>query len=320
VFYYDRGLFLTAAQLAVDVTRVQPRAFISHAHSDHMARHRLALCTEPTARLYRHRLGPRDVRVMAYRESISWGGLKLTCYPAGHCLGSAMLLADDGAERLLYTGDFKLSRSATSQTAELPKADLLVMESTYGAPEYRFPPRDEIVERFVAQVREALADGRTPVVMAYALGKAQEVTAILTSAGIPVLQSKAAFEISRIYEQCGVSLGNYGLLGDEPTEGRAIVVPPGRSWPSCVRSMPRPTTFAVTGWALNARGRNRARVDVAVPLSDHADYDELFEAVERVAPREIYCTHGPESFVDELRNAGFNATRLEHMARAARRI
>ncbi len=48
-----------------------------------------------------------------------------------------------------------------------------------------------------------------------------------------------------------------------------------------------------------------------MPLSDHADYDELFEAVERVAPKVIYCTHGPVSFVECLRAAGHNAHPLD---------
>jgi hypothetical protein len=51
----------------------------------------------------------------------------------------------------------------------------------------------------------------------------------------------------------------------------------------------------------------RLRVDHAVPLSDHADYDELLAAVARVAPRKVYCTHGPASFVDHLRDAGYDA-------------
>ncbi len=51
----------------------------------------------------------------------------------------------------------------------------------------------------------------------------------------------------------------------------------------------------------------RLGVDHAIPISDHADYDELLEAIDRVAPREIYCTHGPESFVDRLLDLGYNA-------------
>ena len=71
LFHYDAGLFLTAAQLAVDVRRRQPWCFVSHAHSDHIARHELALATTGTACLYRHRMGPRHrVLEMEYREPL----------------------------------------------------------------------------------------------------------------------------------------------------------------------------------------------------------------------------------------------------------
>jgi Cft2 family RNA processing exonuclease len=59
LFHWENGLKLTAAGLAIDFRRRQPRAFVSHAHSDHMARHELALCTPQTAALYQLRLGPR---------------------------------------------------------------------------------------------------------------------------------------------------------------------------------------------------------------------------------------------------------------------
>ena len=69
----------------------------------------------------------------------------------------------------------------------------------------------------------------------------------------------------------------------------------------------RQLRIAVTGWAIDQRAKYRLRVDHALPLSDHADYDELFEAVAQVKPRTIYCTHGPEGFVDCLRDAGHDA-------------
>ena len=51
----------------------------------------------------------------------------------------------------------------------------------------------------------------------------------------------------------------------------------------------------------------RLGVDHALPLSDHADYDQLVETVRRVEPSEIFCTHGPPEFADHLRDLGFNA-------------
>jgi putative mRNA 3-end processing factor len=304
MFHWDNGLVLAKARLAIDIRRRQPRAFISHAHSDHIARHELALCTPATAALYQLRLGPRRTLTMPYRRTLDWGGLQLTAYPAGHCLGSAMLLARDGEQTLLYTGDFKLGRSATAEQAELPHADILVIESTYGTPQYRMPPRETAIDQLITLVQNALDDGAAPVIQAYILGKAQEVTRILTSADIPVLQHRKIFAVSRVYEEYGVSLGRFGLFNGEVPPGHALIVPPGTDWAD---NFTRQKSFVVTGWAIDPRAKYRFRVDHAIPLSDHADYDELFEAVDRVDPKIIYCTHGPDDFVQRLLEAGYNA-------------
>lgn len=311
MFHYDRGLKLTKADLAIDFCRRQPRAFISHAHTDHMARHEHALCTPATGKLYQHRFGSRTTRDLPYRQTIEYGPLKLTTYPAGHCLGSAMLLADDGEQTLLYTGDFKLGESATAERAELPHADILVIESTYGNPMYRMTPRADALDQLYTRVREVLAAGNTPVIEAYVLGKSQEVTKLLTSVGIPVLQHPKIFEISLVYRACGVDLGDCHVYPGQPLPGHAVIVPPRFHKVGRLPQIKRPVTFAVTGWAMHGRTKFRLGVDHAIPLSDHADYDELFQAVEQVNPRVIYCTHGPAGFVDHLRTAGYYAMPLD---------
>ncbi|MGD9634456.1 MAG: MBL fold metallo-hydrolase RNA specificity domain-containing protein [Pirellulales bacterium] len=321
MFHYDNGLFLTRAALGVDVRRRQPRSFVSHAHADHIARHELALATPTTARLYQHRLG-RHHRVLEvpFREPLEFGSVRLTALPAGHCFGSAMLLAEEGDSSLLYTGDFKLGDSATAEPAELSRADILVMESTFGLPRYRLPPRSEVIEELLHIVRGAIAQELTPVIHAYPLGKSQEVTRILTDAGIRVLQHPAIYEVSRIYEACGMSLGNYDVyphqsairnpkstIGSSPA---AIVTLPRGMNSFRLAGLGRTVTIAPTGWAIDPRTKFRWGVDYALPLSDHADYDQLLETIERVAPREIYCTHGPEEFADILRDMGYNAQTL----------
>lgn len=298
---------LTKAGLAIDVCRRQPRAFISHAHSDHIARHEYALCTPETAALYHHRLGKRPTLAMPYRKPVEWGGLRLTTYPAGHCLGSAMLLAEDGDQSLLYTGDFKLGLSATAEQAELPHAEILVIESTYGHPDYRLPPRGQAVDQLLTVVREALAGDAVPVIEAYSLGKGQEVTRLLTDAGVPVLQHKTIFAVSQVYEACGVALGRHALFTGKAEPGWAVMVPPNVG---TLEQLGRQMRIAVTGWSIDPRTKYRLKVDHAVPLSDHADYDELFEAVARVSPKVVYCTHGPEGFVDCLRDVGYDARLL----------
>ena len=306
MFHWDNGLILTKAGLAVDIPRRQAAAFVSHAHADHIGRHQFALCTPETAALFQYRLGKRNIREMAYGETIEWGGLNLTAFPAGHCLGSAMLLAEDDGDSVLYTGDFKLGPSATSVEAELPHARRLIIESTFGDPAYRLPPREESVAALLETVETILNEGRTPVVQAYILGKSQEVTKLLGDAGFRVLQHPKIVPVTRIYESFGIDFGDWGLYEGDAGPDAVLVVPPRTR----LNDVALPVRISVTGWAAARGAKHRFGVDHAIPLSDHADYDDLIEAVRTVAPEIIYCTHGPESFVDRLRELGFDARPL----------
>lgn len=311
MFHYDDGLKLTDIDLAVDLRRRQPRGFISHAHADHIAPHQLALCTPATAFFYQHRLGKRRVMKLPFHEPLQWSPLRLTALPAGHVFGSSMLLAEREDRSLLYTGDFRLRKSATAEAACPQQADVLIMECTFGDPKYRFPPTEESAGALVEMIQRAFQHELTPVIHAYVLGKAQEVTRLLTDRGISVLQHPKIAAISRIYEACGCCLGAYKEYVNEPLPGHVVIVPPRGQRASQLQGLSRTRTFAVTGWAVDSSTRFRMGVDHAFPLSDHADYGELLELIERVSPSEIYCTHGPKSFVDHLRERGYNAFHLD---------
>lgn len=312
VFHYEDGLFLTQPRLGVDVRRRLPRCFVSHAHADHMARHELALATPETAALYRHRLGARlRVKAMNPGEAINLGGAKVTALPAGHCLGSAMLLAEVAGRRLLYTGDFKLGPSLTASPADPPRADVLVMETTFGHPRYRLPPRQQVINELAELVGQTLASGRTPVIHAYALGKAQEVTKLLTAAGVPVLQHPEVFAVSEVYEQLGVSLSTGDATccryAGRPLAGHAVVTLPKGVKRFRLQGLGETVSIGVSGWAMDPSTRHRLGVDHALPLSDHADFDQLMRLPEVVQPEVIYCTHGPHRFEQRLHAAGYDA-------------
>jgi Cft2 family RNA processing exonuclease len=67
----------------------------------------------------------------------------------------------------------------------------------------------------------------------------------------------------------------------------------------------------VSGWALDSRAKYQFRCDAAFSLSDHADYDELLECVERVQPKRVFTVHGfVEEFAADLRRRGVEAWAL----------
>src|SRR5208282_5061492 len=126
---------------------------------------------------------------------------------------------------------------------------------------------------------------------------------LLTDEGIPVLQHRNIYEVSRTYEALGCRLGTFERFRGMAEPGWAVIVPPGTP----LTNLPRQVRFALTGWAMDRGAKYRLGVDHAITLSDHADYDALIKALDRVAPQSVYCTHGPESFVDRLLDLGYNA-------------
>lgn len=307
LFAWERGLFLLPSRIALDVTRPQAMGFISHAHMDHAARHNLAFCTHQTALLVRHRLGQVPMKIMRLGEAIELAGQRLTALPAGHVLGSAMLFAEHDRGSLLYTGDFRLGPSATAAPAQLRQADYLIMECTFGHPRFRLPAREVVVEMLVDKVSQAIRRGATPVISAYVLGKAQEVTRILTAHGITVLQHPQIYRVSQVYEEAGCPLGDFRRYEGRPVAGTAVVVPPGAAPTTAVPGALHVERFQVTGWANDPARRRKVRAEHWIPLSDHADFDQLLSAVEQVSPKAVFCAHGPKSFVQELRSRGWDA-------------
>src|SRR4029078_4412442 len=99
--------------------------------------------------------------------------------------------------------------------------------------------------------------------------------------------------------------------GDVPADAVAVV-PPRSQRAARLTRLKRPVSIGVTGGAIDPNWRWRLGVDYAIPLSDHADFDELVECIQRVEPAVIYCTHGPAGFVTLLRRRGSQRQPLEN--------
>ena len=309
---YQHGLYLPALDLWLDAHRVQPVAVVTHAHSDHARRHQRTLATPATARLLaQRRAAGACVVPLPFGERLSYGGGSLTLVPAGHILGSAQALVEHGGQRLLYTGDFKPRRSLTAEPIEAPRADTLVMECTFGRPHYCFPPAEEVLGRIEQFCRAALAMDETPILFAYSLGKAQELLAALGQAGLPLSVHAAVDAICKVYRCCGVALPGYEVYTPGDHAGRVLIVPPQTRRSAALTAIEHKRLAYVSGWAMDKGAIYRFRCDAAFPLSDHADYGELLEYVERVGPSRVYTVHGfAHDLARDLRTRGHQAFSL----------
>ena len=299
--------------LWLDPWDAKPRAFVSHAHADHFARHESALCSDVTAALVRRRfhLAENRIEAVSFHVPVVRDGFRLRLLPAGHISGSAMLhvtrIKDNAS--LLYTGDFKTRRGRTAEAVNFLAADTLILETTFGLPNFEFPNPMEIEAGVLRFVNDAFADGETPVLLGYSLGKAQEALALLAENGIPALLHPAVAAMTAACREAG-----FDML-PEPVEfdghappGHVVIAPPNTVRSKLLRGLKSKRTAMLTGWALQPGAKYRYRVDEVIPLSDHADHPGLMECLKRVRPKKILTVHGfAKEFAAELRGKGMDA-------------
>ena len=219
-----------------------------------------------------------------------------------------MLEARTEQGTLLYTGDFKLRPSRAAEACAPPRADVLIMETTFGLPRYVFPPAADVERGIVEFCRQALADQVTPVLYAYSLGKTQELLQIVGRAGLPVMLHPHGYVLARRYAELGMALLPFARLDPTAYAGHVIISPPGSGQSEPLTWIHPKRTAVATGWALDQGAVYRNQVDAAFPLSDHADFPDLLALVERVQPRLVYTVHGfAREFAATLRARGVEA-------------
>lgn len=135
-------------------------------------------------------------------------GLKVRFIHAGHIVGAACIYLEYGERSLLYTGDYNTTTSRTAEglkLADLPQAQMLITESTYGADTHpsRRTQESELIEAIVAVVRA----GGNVLIPAFALGRAQEIilalrtSAVFHSANVPVYVDGLVREVTDLFAE-----------------------------------------------------------------------------------------------------------------------
>lgn len=310
---YSEGVELPSLGLWLDPQKRKPLAFVSHAHSDHIAGHAEVFLTPATALLMRARLpGERIEHQLPYFQSLERSDARMTLLPAGHICGSAQIFLENEAGSLLYTGDFKLRRCRSSAPCAWRKADTLIMESTFGLPKYRIPPTEEVEASILEFCRQTLDSGAVPVLYCYSLGKSQEVAWMLLEAGLIPMLAPAAYRMTQICAglQPGFPSG-FLPLDVEQAEGKVVICPPGRISRQRLVGVRAHKTAMLTGWAMIPGAKFRYGCDAVFPLSDHADYPDLLKYVELVCPKRVLTLHGSAAaFAADLRARGHDAWAL----------
>lgn len=303
---WERGVSLVGHDLWLDPQVMRGRAFVSHAHTDHARRHQHAILTQGTLDLLTPQRRPRLATVLALDQPYRLATAAVTLHDAGHMLGSAQLVFEHDGWRLLYSGDLKVRRLSGTRTP-IPRADVLVLESTYGRPNFRFPEPALVFEAIVGWIRRAQTQNVIPILLANALGKAQELMLALGPLGFRFALEERCVPIAKAYGQAGALLPDWIPLDEDTVlEDRVVIAPPAGK--DAIRRLARHRTALVSGWAQDPFFWPRFGADTAFPFSDHCDFAELWEVVECSGAQQVYTVHGfTEDLAAHLRARGVRA-------------
>ncbi|MFZ7146365.1 MAG: MBL fold metallo-hydrolase RNA specificity domain-containing protein [Bacteroidota bacterium] len=288
------GLYCFAGDFYLDPVRSMHRAVVSHAHGDHaVANNGLVYCTAPTKAFMDHRHGLRlftQFNVVEYGKPFFLNDVCITFYPAGHMLGSAQILMEYAGERYLYTGDFKTQADTSCEAFEYIKCDHLITETTFASPEYEHPDPVKVLE-------ELAAENVNVVIGAYAIGKAQRISKLITEKfpEIPVYVHPEIIPFNDIYSSFGFDLGSwkpYRRTEFKEQERSFYIVSPSQ-FRRFSRNKNVMKVFA-TGWK-----QSYYECDRVLPISDHADWNGLLEMIRQSNPSKIYTVHGDGTFLKQ---------------------
>jgi putative mRNA 3-end processing factor len=276
---------------------------------------------------------------LLYRHPIVSGETKIELYDAGHISGAAMVEITHKGKSFFYTGDFKVEETFMHRGAKFVEGvDTLMIESTYAKRDH--PPRRQAEEKFMESIYETLENGGNVLLPAFALGRTQELIALLRSYDreIPIFVDGMGREMSRIYMQYPK------YLKDADSFKKAVrSVTLVQSIPDKKAALREPSVIISTagmlnggpvlnyifnanseskiiftgycvegtnGWMLQNNGNivkdgQELAVDLPVEyldLSAHAGRTDLLRFIKKANPERILLVHGdkPEDFALEL--------------------
>jgi putative mRNA 3-end processing factor len=276
--------------------------FISHAHSDHTLGFQSSVMkysTNETKRIF-EKLRERTVRnwrPVEYGHKIRIGDTEVLTLNAGHMLGSAQFQVITRDHTYVYTGDLNCVSTLTTEPAEIPECDTLIIEATYGDPSFIFPRRERTYARIVNWAVREIKNGRMPTFHVYSSGKSQEIVRLFNVyTKLPVVCASVVGRANEAYNEAGVELS---FVEAESAEGRRLLRMGGCVYVTTTgsnASIPSHASEAMaTGWAVRFSSGSYA----SFPLSSHAGFDQLVKYVAKTRAKRVYVFTGYSELISE---------------------
>jgi putative mRNA 3-end processing factor len=297
ISFTDKGLYCTQGNFYIDPWKPVDNAIITHAHSDHAyLGHKNYLCHHHSKPILQLRLGNNNYESMEWGETTIINGVKISLHPAGHIIGSSQIRVEYNGEVWVVSGDYKTEDDGLSGKFEPIKCNTFITESTFGLPIYKWKPQQEIFESIITWINKNKENGKTSVILAYSLGKAQRVLQHIKETTQKIFAHGAIFNTQQALINAGWKIPEVIKVTPEtPKEllkGAVVIAPPSADGTAWMKKFAPYSVGVCSGW-MQVRGNARRRnVDAGFALSDHADWAGLLESIKATQAERVFVTHG----------------------------
>jgi putative mRNA 3-end processing factor len=295
--FSEKGLYCRAGGFYIDPWRPVDKAVITHAHSDH-ARwgSQWYLCHHFTKPILQARLGQNNYQSIEWNENIYINGVRVSLHPAGHIIGSSQIRVEYEGEVWVVSGDYKLENDGLSGQFEPVKCHTFITESTFGLPIYNWKSQDEIFSNIQTWITKNKGEGKTSILFAYSLGKAQRLLPCIAAITDKILVHGAVYNVHMSLVNSGWDLPAVQRVTPEtPKEdfkGAVVIAPSSAESTPWLKKFAPAALGICSGW-MQVRGNTRRKnADAGFALSDHADWNGLLTAVKATGAEKVFVTHG----------------------------
>lgn len=295
--FTNKGIYCEQGNFYIDPWQPVDLAVTTHGHADHVKwGNKAYLCHDLTKPILNQRLGADLViKTLPYNKEISINGVKLSLFPAGHVIGSSQIRLEYKGEICVVSGDYKVEFDGISTAFEPVKCHTFVSESTFGLPIYKWQPQEIIFNQIQDWVSGNQDRGKTSVLVAYSLGKAQRLIKNLATYNDIYVHNSIA-NLNEGFIKAGVDLPEtIRITTDikkEAMQKGLVIVPPALAEGKWIKTLQNAATGVCSGWMQVRAGRRWRSADAGFALSDHADWPGLLDAIKATSAEKVYVTHG----------------------------
>ena len=311
--FTNKGIYCKQGNFYIDPWHPVDYAVTTHGHADHVKwGNKNYLCHELTKPVLQQRYGlDQNVQTLPYQQTIDINGVKLSLFPAGHVIGSSQIRLEYKGEICVVSGDYKIEYDGISTAFEPVKCHTFVSESTFGLPIYNWQTQEIIFEQIKNWTAANHAKGKTSILVAYSLGKAQRLIKNLADQ-FPIYVHNSIANLNESFIAAGVTLPETiritpDIKKEELQKG-IVIVPPALADGKWIKSLQQPAIGVCSGWMAVRAGRRWRSADAGFALSDHADWPGLLAAIKATTAEKVFVTHGTTAvFAKYLNEIGISA-------------